>query len=290
MVKQKEKKIVSKVYSSALFGIESYPVEVEVDLARGLPKFSIVGLPDIAVKEARERVSSAIKNSSFTFPTKKITVNLAPADIKKEGSSFDLSIAVGILKASNIITKDELSRYSILGELALDGSVRRINGALPIALELKKRGVKALILPEENAREAAVVSDVDVFPIKSLVQIVAFLNGELSIPPFRYNLEEALKESSSYEMDFSEVKGQEYVKRALEIAAAGSHNIFMLWSQYHLPVRVSKTLNKSVIRQLQTNTNLGQISALINLLESTAAQCLELPTTCSEGYYSVDSN
>jgi len=228
VAKQKEKKIVAKVYASALFGIEAYPVEVEVDLARGLPKFSIVGLPDVAVKEARERVSSAIKNSSFTFPTKKITVNLAPADIKKEGSSFDLSIAIGILKASNIIAKDEFSHYSILGELALDGSVRRINGALPIALELKKRGVKALILPEENAREAAVVSDVDVFPVKNLIQIIAFLNGELSIPPFKYNLKEALKESSSYEMDFSEVKGQEYVKRALEIAAAGSHNILML--------------------------------------------------------------
>lgn len=132
---------MARVYFIALFGIEAYPVEVEVDLARGLPKFSIVGLPDLAVKEARERVSSAIKNSSFDFPTKKITVNLAPADIKKEGSSFDLSIAIGILKASNIIAKDELSRYSILGELALDGSVRRINGALPIALELDRKSV-----------------------------------------------------------------------------------------------------------------------------------------------------
>ena len=173
----KEKEIVAKVYSSALFGIEAYPIEVEVDLARGLPRFSIVGLPDLAVKEARERVSSAIKNSSFTFPTRKITVNLAPADIKKEGSSFDLSIAIGILKASDVVTGDELSHYSILGELALDGSVRRINGALPIALELKKRGVKALILPEENAREAAVVSEVDVFPTRNLIQIIAFLNG-----------------------------------------------------------------------------------------------------------------
>lgn len=218
-------------------GIEAYPVEVEVDLARGLPRFNIVGLPDLAVKEARERVSSAIKNSAFEFPTRKITVNLAPADIKKEGSSFDLSIAIGILKASDIITRDEFGRYSILGELALDGSIRRINGALSIALELKKRGIKALIIPEENAREAAVVSDIDVFPVKSLIQTIGFLNGELSISPYRYNLKEALKESSSYEVNFSEVKGQEYVKRALEIAAAGSHNILMLG-----PPGVGKTM------------------------------------------------
>jgi len=174
--------MLAKVYSSALTGVDAYPVEVEIDLARGLPKFNIVGLPDAAVREAKERVSSAIKNSAFEFPTKKITVNLAPADIKKEGSSLDLSIAIGILKASGILKKDEFRNYSILGELALDGSVRRVNGALPIALDLKKRGVKGLIIPEENAREASVVDDIDVFPIKSLIQIVQFLNGDVSIP------------------------------------------------------------------------------------------------------------
>jgi len=226
--------LLAKVFSSALLGVEAYPVEVEVDLARGLPRFNIVSLPDVAVKEARERVSSAIKNSAFEFPVKKITVNLAPADIKKEGSSFDLSIAVGILKASGIINKDELNQYTILGELALDGSIRRINGVLPIALELKKRGAGALIVPEDNAREAAVVSDIDVFPIRSLVQTVQFLNGDLSISPYKCDLKEVLKQNSLYGLDFSEVKGQEYVKRALEIAAAGSHNIFVLWSQFDM--------------------------------------------------------
>ena len=220
--------MLAKVYSSSLLGIDAYTVEVEVDLARGLPRFNIVGLPDVAVKEARERVTSAIKNSQFDFPLRRITVNLAPADIKKEGSSFDLPIALGILKATGALKKDEFPNYSILGELALDGSVRRINGALPIALKVKEEGGRTLILPEANAREAAVVREVDVFPVRSLTQAVQFLGGEISLSPYRSNLEEILGEASSYEVDFSEVKGQEYVKRALEIAAAGSHNILMI--------------------------------------------------------------
>ena len=203
-------------------------MEVEVDLARGLPRFNIVGLPDVAVKESKERVTSAIKNSQFDFPIRRITVNLAPADIKKEGSSLDLPIALGILKATRQLQEDKLQSFSILGELALDGQVRRINGALPIALEVKKEGRDALIIPEANAREAAVVKDVDVFPVRSLRQTVEFLSGEISLSPYRCSLEEVLKEASSYEVDFSEVKGQEYVKRALEIAAAGSHNVLMI--------------------------------------------------------------
>lgn len=220
--------MLAKVYSSSLLGIDAYTVEVEVDLARGLPRFNIVGLPDAAVKESKERVTSAIKNSQFDFPVKRITVNLAPADIKKEGSSFDLPIALGILKATRQLQEDKLQNFSILGELALDGEVRRISGALPIALEVKKEGRDALIIPEANAREAAVVKDVDVFPVRSLRQTVGFLSGEISLSPYRCSLKEVLKEASSYEVDFSEVKGQEYVKRALEIAAAGSHNVLMI--------------------------------------------------------------
>jgi len=220
--------LLAKVYSSALLGIDAYPVEVEVDISPGLPNFNIVGLPDPAIKEARERVTSAIKNSQFPFPTRKITVNLAPADIKKEGSSFDLPIAVGILKATGVIEKNSLSSYIILGELSLDGIVRRINGTLPITLEAKKRGVRSFILPRDNAKEAAVVKGVDVYPVDNLLQVTGFLSQKISIKPCQYELKKAFQNANEYEEDFSEVHGQEYVKRALEIAAAGGHNILMV--------------------------------------------------------------
>ncbi|NQS88342.1 YifB family Mg chelatase-like AAA ATPase, partial [Patescibacteria group bacterium] len=220
--------MLAKVYSSALLGIDAYPVEVEVDISPGLPNFNIVGLPDLAIKEARERVTSAIKNSQFPFPTRKITVNLAPADIKKEGSSFDLPIAVGILKATGVIGENSLSSYIILGELSLDGIVRRINGTLSITLEAKKRGVRSFILPRDNAKEAAVVKGVDVYPVDNLPQVTGFLSQKISIKPCQCELKKAFQDANEYEEDFSEVHGQEYVKRALEIAAAGGHNILMV--------------------------------------------------------------
>ena len=220
--------MLARVDTFSLLGIEAYPVEVEVDISAGLPSFHIVGLPDPAVKEAKERVTSAIKNSSFPFPAKRITINLAPADVKKEGSSFDLPIALGILKAQGIIREDLFSQYTILGELSLDGMVRRVNGVLPIALKAKERKIKAIILPEANAKEAAVVEGIDVYPVKSLYQVVGFLNREVKLTPYRSSLPRTLTATSSYEEDFSEVKGQNYVKRALEIAAAGGHNVLMI--------------------------------------------------------------
>ena len=264
--------MLAKVYSSSLLGIDAYTVEVEVDLARGLPRFNIVGLPDVAVKESKERVTSAIKNSQFDFPTRRITVNLAPADIKKEGSSLDLPIALGILKATRQLQEDKLQSFSILGELALDGQVRRINGALPIALEVRKEGRDALIMPEVNAREAAVVKDVDVFPVRSLRQTVEFLSGEISLSPYRCSLKDVLKEASSYEVDFSEVKGQEYVKRALEIAAAGSHNVLMIGppgaGKTMLARRLPTILPNLTLEEAIQTTKLHSVAGLLGTSEA----------------------
>ena len=219
--------MLAKCYTTALMGIQAYLVEVEVDISRGLPNFNIVGLPDTAVREAKERITAAIKNSQFNFPLGKITVNLAPADIRKEGSSFDLPMAIGILKATGIITKNDLSSCIILGELALDGEIRRINGALPMVLEIRKK-IKKVILPLDNAQEASVIEGIEVYPVKNLSQAVKFFNKELVIKPYRCDLKEALRKNSSYEVDFSEVRGQHHVKRALEIAASGGHNILMI--------------------------------------------------------------
>jgi magnesium chelatase family protein len=220
--------MLAKVLSSAILGVDAYKVEVEVDIARGLPSFSTVGLPDGAVKESKERVRSAVKNSGYEFPSKKITVNLAPADIKKEGAAFDLPIAMGILAATGVVQDSRLSDYLILGELSLDGRIKPIRGSLPIAVATKEIGLKGMIIPRANVREAAVVNGIDVIAAETLADIVDFFNDTLTIKPSSIDLEDMFKNKTAYPVDFNEVKGQEHAKRALEIAASGGHNVIMI--------------------------------------------------------------
>lgn len=219
--------MLAKIFSGATVGLDSIPVEVEVDVAdRGLPSFTIVGLPDKAVEEAKERVRSAIKNSGAHFPDTKITVNLAPADLPKEGPAYDLPIAIGLLVAGGQISGD-FSETLIFGELSLDGSVRHTNGTLPLVLLAKEKGFARVFLPEVNAREAAVVTGVEIYPVKNISRLVLHVRKIALIkpqPPLEFN---KLKSSQDFMFDMRDVAGQEHAKRALEIAAAGGHNLFM---------------------------------------------------------------
>ncbi len=220
--------MLAKIFSSAVTGVDAYLVEVEIDISPGLPFFTTVGLPEAAVRESKERVKAAISNSGYTFPDDRVTVNLAPANIRKEGTGFDLPIALGILAATKVITQKSISGYPVLGELSLDGRVKPVNGSLPMAIAARDAGYTGIIVPDDNKLEASVVSDIDVFPVKNLSQAVNFFSGVSSIKPEKTDIKSIFIENSSHETDFSEVMGQEYVKRAIEIAAAGGHNLIMI--------------------------------------------------------------
>lgn len=222
--------MLSKVKSIALNGLDGSLIEIQTDIGNGIPEFEIVGLPDLSVKEAKKRIKTALKNSNIEIPSKKILINLAPANIKKEGSSFDLAMATGILIAMNRISKiniDDVVNTIFIGELSLDGNINRVNGVLPMCMEAKELGIKRVILPIANANEAAIIKELDIIPVKSINELIRYLNKEIDIQKVQH---EGIIDKIKYDIDFSEVKGQENVKRALEITAAGGHNCLMIGS------------------------------------------------------------
>ena len=215
--------------SMSLLGLDGYLVYVQVDVSGGLPGWEIVGLPDTSVKEARERVKTAIKNSGYELQSRKVLINLAPADTKKEGSFFDLPIAIGVLACIGEIPEEKLTNTVFIGELSLDGRINKVNGILPMCIEAKKLGIEKIIVPIQNAKEAAIVDDIEILGVENLNQVVDYLNSKISIQKENVKLEEIYDEQYGNKIDFSDVKGQENIKRALEVAAAGRTQCAFNW-------------------------------------------------------------
>jgi magnesium chelatase family protein len=222
--------VLVKTFGSAVYGIEAITITIEVNISGGgKPFYLIVGLPDNAVRESMQRVEAALQTNGYRMPRQKIIVNMAPADIRKEGSAYDLPIAMGILASSGQVENENLDKYIIMGELSLDGGLQPIKGALPISIQARKDGYKGLILPKQNAREAAIVNDLEVYGVESIKEVADFLNGNIQLSAEIVNTrEEFYKSLTNYDSDFSEVRGQENIKRALEIAAAGGHNVILI--------------------------------------------------------------
>jgi magnesium chelatase family protein len=220
--------MLARVLSSALRGIDALLIEVEIDVAGGAPSLAFVGLPDAAARESIYRVRAALRATGVRLKPKRVTINLAPADIRKEGSGYDLPIALGLLAAHGDVPPERLAEIAVVGELSLDGSVKPVRGALPVATAVAKRGLRGLVLPAGNAAEAAVVRGIETVPVRTLDEAIGYLRGELAVEPVRVDLERMFESHSTYDVDFGEVRGQEHVKRALEVAAAGGHNAIMV--------------------------------------------------------------
>ncbi len=217
-----------RTFASAVTGIDAVTITIEVNVSQGI-RFFLVGLPDVAVKESQQRIESALRSIGYNWPGKQVVINMAPADIRKEGSSYDLPLAAGILAASEKMATREIESYVIMGELSLDGTLQPIKGVLPMALRAREEKFRGVIVPSKNAREAAVVSGIDVYGLETLGEVVEFFNGTRKFDPLRINLADIFaNEANKYDVDFADVRGQENVKRALEVAAAGHHNLIMI--------------------------------------------------------------